>query len=89
MGSDLTVLYFSAPWCGVCRAVEPAVRETVKQFPAVRFVKADIQETPQLGNEYHVTTLPTIVVKNGKGQKRLFGTQCKEVLEEAIRAMLD
>lgn len=84
-----TVMYFSSPWCGVCRFAESSVQSAVKQFPGVKFVKADLQENPQIGNKYKVSTVPTIIVENGKSQKRLFGAQRQEAIEEAIRDVLD
>jgi thioredoxin 1 len=60
---------FWAPWCGPCKAIEPALEELDAASESVAFVKIDIDENPKVADRYGVLSLPTVMLFEG-GQVR-------------------
>jgi len=57
------VLYFSAPWCGPCRAFKPLM-ESLQTEMSITFI--DVDSSPQTAQQYNVRSVPTtIVLENG------------------------
>jgi thioredoxin 2 len=66
---------FWAPWCGPCRAMAPHFEAASKKLsPAVRFVKVNTEEAPQLAARMQIRAIPTLVLfRNGVEEKRVSG----------------
>ncbi|RLN14461.1 hypothetical protein BBJ28_00007001 [Nothophytophthora sp. Chile5] len=64
----LTVVQFSAPWCGGCKMVAPKVKELMeKEFADVKFLKVSAEELEDFCEEIDVDSFPTFrVYKNGE-----------------------
>jgi len=61
--SDVPVVVdFYATWCGPCRLITPILEELSGRMDSVRFVKVDIDESPDVAQKYAVTGVPTLVV---------------------------
>jgi len=60
--SQLKVMYFSAPWCGPCRAYKPVLEEVMTGFNDVEFQKVDVDEESQLAADYAIRSIPTTVM---------------------------
>jgi len=70
------VLYFSAPWCGPCRAFKP-VMESLQNEISITFI--DVDSSPQTANQYNVRSVPTVVVlNNGAEIGRAVGAKSKD-----------
>lgn len=60
------VVDFYADWCGPCRQVAPALEELSSKWDGtVRFVKVDIDASPEVAEAYHVFSIPTIALFEG------------------------
>lgn len=66
--SEKTVLLdFYADWCGPCRMVSPLVDEIAEENPQYLVGKINVDEEPQLAQEFGVSSIPTLIVmKDGK-----------------------
>ena len=68
-------MYFTAAWCGPCRQLGPIMNEVANEVP-VR--KVDVDNEPNIAQQYGVRSVPTIVlVENGNEKERLVGVQPK------------
>ena len=75
------VLYFSAPWCGPCRAFKPLM-ESLQIEMSITFI--DVDSSPQTAQQYNVRSVPTtIVLENGVEKRRLIGAKSKDEIRSA------
>lgn len=82
--TGLVLLDFGAQWCGPCRVLTPVL----EQLTDVKVCKIDIEESPEIAQEYEVMAIPKLVfLKDGVIQdpdKRLVGIQKQSILQERI-----
>ena len=64
LGTQETVLVeFSAPWCGYCRRIAPALQTLSESLAGKVTVGAvDIDEEPELTERYEVETIPAMLL---------------------------
>ena len=74
-------LYFSAPWCGPCKAFSPIMEEIAKE---ISVQKVNVDDENDLAMQYSVRSVPTIVLvnENGKELSRHIGIQQKSMILE-------
>jgi len=86
-----TVIDFWAVWCGPCKRMAPIIEQLAQEYEGqVNIGKCDVEEAEDLATEFHVTSIPTIVFLNEKGEEvnRLVGALPKPKVEENIKALL-
>ncbi|KAL8457929.1 hypothetical protein ACS0TY_035694 [Phlomoides rotata] len=65
--SRLTIIYFTATWCGPCLYVAPVCLRLAKKYPEVVFLKVNIDEAMDIAAEWNISSIPCFFyVKNGK-----------------------
>ncbi|XP_065877155.1 thioredoxin H2 [Euphorbia lathyris] len=78
--SQLMVIDFAASWCGPCKFMEPEVKAMAEKFTDVSFAKIDVDELPNVAQEFGVQAMPTFVlVKKGKEVDRIVGAKKDEL----------
>ena len=61
------LLDFYADWCAPCRMVSPIIDEISKERSDIVVGKINVDDNPELANEFGVFSIPTLVImKNGK-----------------------
>lgn len=85
--SEKTVLLdFYADWCGPCKMVSPIIDEIAEENPQYFIGKINVDNEPELANEFGVMSIPTLVVmKNGQVVNQAMGARPKQ----NILAMLE
>lgn len=76
------LLVFSASWCGPCKAFKP----TLAQLDQDRLEYIDIDELPEIREDYDVKSVPTVILVDGDGAEleRFVGAQPLSKLQDLL-----
>ena len=83
LDSGKTVLVdFWAEWCGPCRMVAPVLDEIAgENRDKLTVAKLDIDANPATARDYHVMSIPTMIVfQGGQPVKQIVGAKPKAAL---------
>ncbi len=76
---------FYADWCGPCKMVGPIVEELSNEETDVKFVKVNVDNTPDIAQRYGIMSIPTLLAfKDGELAGSIVGFQPKEVIKELV-----
>ena len=83
-----SLLEFGTPWCGWCRAAQPAIASATAQHPAVRHLKVEDGSGRPLGRSFRVKLWPTLVfLQGGREVARLVRPQGEEPIKQALATL--
>jgi thioredoxin 1 len=86
----LVLVDFFAPWCGPCRAFEPALQALAEDFTdRVAVAKVNIDESTALAEAYAVRAVPTLIIfRDGEVVESLTGARTREDLSKRLSQLL-
>jgi thioredoxin 1 len=83
------IVDFWAPWCGPCKAIEPALQAIAEASGQVELVRVDIDENPRTADRYGVLSIPTVTLfAGGEAQASVYGARPKKHFEKTFSAYL-
>ncbi len=85
--SEKTVLVdFWAAWCGPCRMLSPVIDEIAAENSDIKVVKINVDEQPELAQEFNVMTIPSLLVfKNGELVNQSAGVKPKPLILQMVK----
>ena len=76
---------FFATWCGPCKMIAPIIDELEAEMGDVKFVKVDVDESPEVATRYGIQSIPTLkVFKDGENVDTVVGFLPKEQINALI-----
>ena len=78
---------FSAPWCGYCRRLAPAMEKIAEEYKDILTVgSVNIDNEQELARQERIEVVPTLVLyKNGQAVDSIVGPGSKAAVEDFIR----
>ena len=87
INANLVLVDFYATWCGPCAKQTEELERFVssRSVKSCNIVKVNVDETPELANEYNIESIPTLILfKEGKIVKEHIGLMRAEEIENMI-----
>lgn len=85
-GDKLTLVDFSATWCGPCKMFKPIIEQLEEAMPEVNFFNADIDDCEEIAKRYRIFSVPTLILfKNGEKVDTSVGLLPYEELELFVK----
>ena len=85
LNEKLTVLQFSANWCGPCKALTPRVVEIAEANSDITIGKVDVESNGELANRFKVKSIPVMVYfKDGVEVNRVIGATSVTELQSQV-----
>lgn len=77
----VVVIDFYANWCGPCKRIAPAFEELAGTFKNVTFLKVNVDESPDLTEQFDVNAMPTFVfLLDGKLFQTVEGADLNQII---------
>ncbi len=71
----LTIVDFTAAWCGPCRQLRPVLEALAKEYK-VPLVEVDTDHDPLTAQQFNVRSMPTVVLmRDGREVGRFVGAR--------------
>ena len=88
--STLVLVDFSAPWCGLCRVIQPLLREFQSDWSGqVKVVRVNADENLKLSTTYRIKSLPTLLLfEDGQLVQRLDSFHGRDDVRMALKKFM-
>jgi thioredoxin 1 len=83
----ITLVDFSAPWCGPCHYQTPILEKIAEEHSdTVRVATVNVDQAFELAKRFHIKAVPSLfVIKDGRVVEKFVGVQREDALMRAIR----
>jgi len=79
---SLSVVYYTATWCGPCQRISPVFAKLAEDNPAVSFVKVDVDDMADIAAQAGISAMPTFhFMKESKVLDQLVGADDRKLIE--------
>ena len=87
---DVSVIQFSASWCGPCKAIAPILDKICDEFgDKVLVGKVNVDEVKQTPVKYGIRSIPTLLFfHNGEIVKQEVGLQSEQTLIDSVNQIV-
>ena len=86
---DVSVIQFSAAWCGPCKAIAPAIEEISVEKENLIVATINIDDNPESPSKYGVRGIPTLMIfKDGQLIDTKVGSIPKSKILEWINSLI-
>lgn len=80
---------FYAEWCGPCKMTSPIIDELSNEVKTMKFVKINVDENPDIAQQYLVFSIPTFIIfKSGQVASQFVGAMGKEGFQAEINKVV-
>lgn len=62
------VLKFGADFCQPCKVLQKTLDRLEPQYSNVNFIHVDVEESPELAQEFQIANIPVMIFINGDGE---------------------
>lgn len=79
---EVSVLYFSAAWCGPCKMMAPILDKLSEE---INIYKVDVDKDKELAEKFKIQGVPTIMIMNyEENTKKFVGYTPFELIKENL-----
>lgn len=86
-----TVVKFSSDWCNPCKVLQKTLDRLEPQYPNVNFIHVDVEESPELAQQYQIQNIPVMVFISADGEivNRKVGLMPEKAIVTEIENLLN
>ena len=86
--NQMSLIYYSTLWCGVCHVMKPQVEELMTHYPEIASAEVIMNNIPEISAQQSIFSAPTVVLYvSGKEFIRQSGYLRLDQLDELLERL--